>query len=223
MAKEYGTRRTTRQKSSAPQQFLTVLVTFVLGYVTASFFDIKTISEWVNTQVLAQHEAKPEAVKATQQNAQLPPKPKFEFYTLLANEKGEAQAQAKAAATSSNAATVAVVVPAKPAVAIAAAGSVKQPAAVKVVEGKPLAATQGNKESYLVQVASLKVRADAEQMKALLTLKGFHVAVVSVSQAQGIWYRVMIGPYLTRLSAQQAQTTLAKSERLNGMLVKTKV
>ena len=101
MARDYGTRRTARQRRAAPQQLLVVAVTFLLGYLTASYFDIETVSHWLNTQVLASHEAKPAPIKSVAQNSQLTPKPKFEFYTLLANEKGGGSTQANKAATNS--------------------------------------------------------------------------------------------------------------------------
>ena len=53
MAREYGNRRSSRQRGGAPHQFLVVIVTFLLGYLTATLFDVETISHWMNTQVLA--------------------------------------------------------------------------------------------------------------------------------------------------------------------------
>ena len=87
MARNYGSRRTIRSRSRGPNQFLVITVTFLLGYLTASFFDVGSISHWVNTQVLAHHEIKKTLDTMDVHQAAIPPKPKFEFYTLLANEK----------------------------------------------------------------------------------------------------------------------------------------
>lgn len=233
MARDYGTKRSTHHRRSAPHQLLVIAVTFLLGYLTATFWDPQTISTWMNTQVLANHEKPQVAAKSEPQRAQVPPKPKFEFYTLLANEKGASQPEA----SNSNAArpTTATVTstPAKPtpvsngtaAITAAANTSVKpktpgttQTASVKVAEGKPLTAAQSGKGSFLVQVAAFKARQDAEHLKGLLILKGFDVRVVPVTNAQGNWFRVVVGPYANRVLAQKAQITLAKNERLRGMV-----
>ncbi len=89
MAKDYGNRRAAR-RNRGPHQFLVIIVTFLFGYITASFLDVQTISQWVNTQVLAQHDDEKAPTKVAQEHKQVPPKPKFEFYTLLANERGPA-------------------------------------------------------------------------------------------------------------------------------------
>lgn len=238
MARDYGSKRTTRSRTNAPQQVLVVIVSFLLGYLTACILDVGTISHWLNSQVLAHNEAKPQPTKVAEppQQAKIPPKPKFEFYTLLANEKRAPQPATSApvtavaashpvatpvapvrAATSTAGTSVASV--AHPSLAVKSA--TQSPVGVKVAEGKPLSTTtsQASKGAYLVQVASFKAQSDAEHMKALLTLKGFSVSVVPISSpTQGNWFRVIIGPYANRDLAQKAQVTLAKTERLNGMV-----
>jgi len=216
MAKDYGNRRSTHQKSRGPHQLLVVAVTFLLGYATATVVDIQTVSHWVNTQVLNSEHSNTATPKATQK-AEIPAKPKFEFYTLLANDKVEPKQQSSKASAQNDTKTSTV---AKTVTNTPASDSTNQnPATVTVAEGKPLAPSQSNnKGSFLVQVASFKARKDAEQMKGLLTLKGFDVNVVSVTHANGNWYRVVIGPYPNRQSAQQVQVSIAKTEHLNGMV-----
>ncbi|WP_298625488.1 SPOR domain-containing protein [uncultured Legionella sp.] len=233
MARDYGTRRTTRQKGSAPHQLLVIAVTFLLGYLTATFFDVQTVSTWLNTQVLAGHEQQ-QPTKPEPQQAQIPPKPKFEFYTLLANDKSAAQSAAHSNAN--RPAQVKTATPSAPtssptvngaaAITTAArntavkpnANALHQPAAVKVAEGKALTPAPVTKGNFMVQVAAFKARQDAEHMKGLLILKGFNVNVVPVTNTQGNWFRVVVGPYSNKGLAQQAQTTLAKTERLRGMV-----
>ena len=188
----YGKRRPVRHKSNAPHQALLILVSFFFGYLTASFMDLDKLGHWINTQLLTEHEVKPVAAPAV---AAVPTKPKFEFYTLLANEKGPSSAPTASVPAPSQTAAV--------------------PAQVAVAKAAAPQATTG---PYVVQVASFKARADAEQMKGLLTLKGFDVEVVPLVQAQGNWFRVVVGPYLNKETAQKAQITLAKTERLNGMV-----
>lgn len=231
MARDYGSRRSARRSSSAPQQFLLIVVTFLLGYLTASVVDINTLSQWMNKQVLAHHEVKKEPVKAVAQQPELPPKPKFEFYTLLANEKTPNATQSQAAGNSTNRNSINSTVTAQTTSTVAvnsAANSSKtnslnrqSPGAVKVTEAKPVSPSQPStsKGSYSVQVAAFKFRQDAERMKGLLTLKGFDVNVVAVTTpTKGTWFRVMIGPYANRALAQRAQINLARTEKLHGMV-----
>lgn len=215
MAKDYGNRRPTRQKNSIPNQALVILFSFLVGYLVATAFDIEKLTTWMNTQVLAHHEAKPHAAKPTPQHAQLPPKPKFEFYTLLANDKG-GQTHNSSHHVAQNP------VPTPSTAQVAAAKpiekQVQQVATAKSTETKPVAPSPSSKSAYMVQVASFKLKKDADQMKALLTLKGYDVNVATISQAQGNWFRVIVGPYNNKSSAQQAQISLAKNERLRGMV-----
>ncbi|CCD09425.1 TPA: SPOR domain-containing protein [Legionella pneumophila subsp. pneumophila] len=226
MAKDYGNRRAAR-RNRGPHQFLVVIVTFLFGYITASFLDVQTISQWVNTQVLAQHDDEKAPTKVVQEHKQVPPKPKFEFYTLLANERGPAS-QASSQQNIDNHAADKTSTPIQKTantVTVAVNNSVKSTITnptpqtpVKVAEAKPTTMQQPNKGAYLVQVASFKARQDAEQMKGMLILKGFDVSVVPVTQAQGNWFRVVVGPYPNKALAQKAQMNLAKTEHLNGMV-----
>jgi cell division protein FtsN len=209
MSRDYGSRRPAKQRSSTPQQVLVIAFSFLLGYFTATVFDVEKLTHWMNTEVLAAHESKPQPTKPVPHQAQLPPKPKFEFYTLLANEKGSKEHNA-AQNTSSHASTTEVA-------AKSNESQIPQAAIVKGAETKPVVSSQPNNVAFLVQVASFKMRKDAEQMKATLTLKGYDVNVVAI-QAQGTWFRVVVGPYHNKLLAQQAQATLAKNERLRGMV-----
>ncbi|HAZ7572204.1 SPOR domain-containing protein [Legionella sp. PATHC032] len=226
MAKDYGNRRTSR-RNKGPHQFLVIIMTFLFGYLTASFLDVQTISQWVNTQVLAQHDAEKAPTKVAQEHKQVPPKPKFEFYTLLTNERGSAPQAASQQNTDNHAAdksstptqknTSTVTAAVNTTVKSTIANSTPQ-TSVKVAEAKPTTPQQLNKGAYLVQVASFKARQDAEQMKGMLILKGFDVSVVPVTQAQGNWFRVVVGPYPNKALAQKAQINLAKTEHLNGMV-----
>ncbi|STY30027.1 Sporulation domain-containing protein [Legionella wadsworthii] len=241
MTKEYGNRRSSRSRGGASNQFLVMTLTFLVGYLTASFFDIETLSHWINSQVVAHQEIKKEPAKHQAQNSAIPPKPKFEFYTLLTNEKvPNSQPNANTAAPSPTATN--------PAVATPSSASITTPnvktASVNVANAATSAAAQVKNNSskiqhslgvnknatvrsnatiekgkFLVQVASFKARKDAEQMKGTLILKGFSVYIIPVSHAlKGNWFRVVVGPYPNRSLAQQAQIALAKNERLHGMV-----
>lgn len=232
MGREYSsTKRPARARSRAPNQFLVITITFLLGYFTATVFDIETITRWLNAQVLAHQDANKAPNKSqAQQQAAIPPKPKFEFYTLLTNEKEKAATAPASARASANSTAVAAANPAnaaalQTAINTATTSAVKattprvaQAVAVKVVDAKPVAPAVG-RGAFSVQVASFKARQDAEHMKGLLTLKGFNVSVVPINHSnRGVWFRVVVGPYANRILAQKAQVDLARNERLRGML-----
>ena len=226
MAREHSNKRPAKKRSSASQQFLVITVTFLLGYLTATVCDNETISHWIDAQVLAHHEMnqagqqnKPKA----QQEAAIPPKPKFEFYTLLANEKVPNTELAKTNATA--AANTAVAKNAESAVQTAAVNTAgatvpKTTHPAVAVVNKPAAPVASGRGAYSVQVASFKARHDAEHMKGVLSLKGFSVTIVPINHAtKGNWFRVVVGPYANRTLAQNAQIDLAKRARLQGMIV----
>ncbi|KTC86069.1 MULTISPECIES: SPOR domain-containing protein [Legionella] len=229
MAKDYGKRRPIRQKSSAPKQLFWILASFLAGYLTATVFDFTSLSSWVNANILAKrHEAKPQSqtqVAAKEKEPELP-KPKFEFYTLLAK-GGNAPVVVPSPKPTASVLTKPV---SQPAVAVGNAAAVvpnkqgtapaRSPATIAVTESKPIAPAGSNKDNYQIQIASFKRKQDAEQMKAGLTLKGFDVSVVAVSQSQGTWFRVIVGPFGSRAAAEKAQLSLAQSERVKGMIRK---
>lgn len=235
MGRQYSSnKRSSRQKGGAPQQFLIVIVTFMLGYLTATVFNAEKLSNWVSAQVLEHSQEKKQPVKAETQQAQVPPKPKFEFYTLLANEKAAGSTTQTGTNTTANrpanrptptasvtraASTAAVVTTTARSATKSTAPNSQQHAPAKVATTPVASSAQASRGSYLIQVAAFKARSDAEHMKGMLILKGFNVNVVPIShQTKGVWYRVVVGPYANRVLAQKAQETLARNERLRGMV-----
>lgn len=218
MAKDYGRKTAVRHKISWSKQLLLVLVCFLLGYLSASVFDFTSLNGWVNTQ-LAQHQV---ISKPAPQQAQLP-KPKFEFYTLLTNERVQPstpQVANTATAPRSVPSSVQSVVQSAAVAAETVAKIKPQSVAAAVVNAKPVAVTTGtiNKNAYLIQVASFKVKNEAERMKASLAIKGFPVSIAMINQQQITWYRVVLGPYASRPEAEKARMFIAKSERIVGMI-----
>lgn len=214
MAKDYGRSRPQRRGNSGSKQFLMVLLAFLIGYLTASVFDFVSLSHWVNTKLMAQQNNAPTASEMVAKKTELP-KPKFEFYTLLANGRTLTPANQK---TAEKPASTAAVVEAKP-TAIASTAS------LQTAENKPTVPNQAplannTKESYIIQVGSFKTPPEAERMKATLILKGFSVNIVPVAQANQTWYRVIIGPYHSQSDAQKVQIAFAQSEHVRGMIRK---
>lgn len=102
---------------------------------------------------------------------------------------------------------------------------------VAVAEGKPVLAAQPppsspnvvTREAYMIQIAAVTRRQDAERMKASLVLKGYGVMIISPSQSNINWYRVVIGPFHSRAEAEKAQIMVARTEHIQGMIRKIDV
>lgn len=216
MAKDYR-RRQTRQKRGASSQFFWVLASFLCGYLAATVFDFASLSRWVDKNILAKQNDESPETKVVAKNTGLP-KPKFEFYTLLAKDQ-------RPPAPLSKPTQVMQVKPSSPAQPPAASTKAIAPVisaqpTVPVAESKPLSPPNVNKDAYFLQIASFKTRQDAERMKAAFTLKGFDVSVVAALPQQGSWFRVVLGPFHSRLAAEKVQLAIARSEHIKGMIRK---
>jgi cell division protein FtsN len=214
MAKDYGRNRPQRRGNTGSKQFLMVLLAFLIGYLTASVFDFVSLSHWINTTLMAQqNNATTNANPVVAKKAELP-KPKFEFYTLLANGRTlppSPKIQEKPP-------TAGAKIDEKPATTIQSSQVVDNKTSLpKVITTSIASAT---KESYIIQVGSFKTTPEAERMKASLILKGFSVSIVPVTQAHVTWYRIIIGPYNSHADAQRAQLAFAQNEHVKGMIRK---
>ena len=225
MAKDYG-RRPSRQRSSAPKQVFWVLASFLGGYLAATVFDFTSLTTWINTQVLGQQNEQKNTAQVVAKPNEMP-KPKFEFYTLLAKDRSApAQVTHQVNPATMAAQTKVVVSPSSPAASVSntptpAAANQQTQIPVAVTESKPITvANTSSKESYLLQLASFKNKQEAERLKAALTLKGFDVHVAMSSQQQGNWFRVVLGPFHSRGDAEKARMAVARRERITGMIRK---
>lgn len=222
MAGHYRKKKIARRNSNWLGQLLLVSVIFVAGYMSASIYNLTSLSAWVGTHVLAKSGTQP---MIALQPAQLP-KPKFEFYTLLANEKvaGSGTMQpatsAQAPATPAIAAAPVKALPLHAPLAPVAAVVATVGAAPVVSATKVPAFPVNTKGAYLVQVGSFKSMREAERMKVSLVMKGFDVKIAMVNQQRVNWYRVIIGPFGSKTQAQQAQLAFARSEHVMGMIRK---
>jgi cell division protein FtsN len=221
MAREYAHRKHTTRRNQASHQLVLIVLSFLAGYLAAYLCDAEHLRLFINKQISTNSESpkKQTPKPKTHQTAQAA-KPKFEFYTLLANEKAGAKTQTalrpKPLATPPSAASPTLApetadVPKKPT-------EKAKPLAVKITEGKPLLPVAAVKSNFVVQVAAFNAKKDAEQMRANLTLKGYSVSIVPIKQTTGTWFRVILGPYSSKLAAEKAQITVARNEHLRGMI-----
>jgi cell division protein FtsN len=121
------------------------------------------------------------------------------------------QAGAAVAPAGTNGSTAAgrkqAVIPSPP--AAARGGDPAAPAPAKATEGAKASGT--TKETYNLQVASYRERAKADETAKKLGPLGFKPRVLAVDlPAKGRWYRVVIGGFDSRESAQKAADRVAK-------------
>lgn len=210
MAGHYKKRNAPRRSGNMSGQLLLVLAVFIAGYMSASFCDIASLTQWINAHFLAKNSTQL-IIKPNLQQAQLP-KPKFEFYTLLANER----VAGITPATSLPTAVLPVkALPLHAPLAPTAVLATAKPAPVLTAQKAPVSTS---KDNYLVQVASFKSMQEAERMKVSLVMKGFDVKIATINQQQVNWYRVIIGPFSSRSQAQQAQLVFSRREHIMGMI-----
>lgn len=127
-------------------------------------------------------------------------KPQFDFYNVLPQ------------SDNSKSSTAPVAPPAKQPKVIDNSHSIKNITATKP-SNPPAATAQPTNVKFYLQVASLKNYADADALKADLTLQGYAVSVAKVNIGNDVRYRVNIGPYPTLERAQTDQKILRSNNR----------
>ena len=64
---------------------------------------------------------------------------------------------------------------------------------------------------YLMQCASFRTRAQAEEMKAKIAFQGFEALIRRSSGNNGDWFRVILGPFESKRDAERTRHTLRRS------------
>ena len=154
------------------------------------------------------------------ESAKPPPKPRFEFYTLLEVVVPEEDLAApppppaKATPETKDASTDEVA-PATNEASTKEAAPAKQEA--------PACGSDTTQGPYIVQIASFKSPKDADGLKARLILNGFNPVVQSVViSGEEKRYRVRLGPYPDRGSLETARMRLRASGYDNPLVVQVK-
>jgi len=160
-------------------------LSFVCGYMLAWFYSPELLTTWFQT-----HVSQGSSVEASGVDVAELPKPKFEFYTLLTQDKTKPR----------DVTLPLVTTPPKAAVAPA------------VVEA------ENQTKPYILQLASFQRREDAEHMLAGLVMRGFEANINTTTQQGAAWHRVVMGPFASRLQAEKVQGTIAKSEHISGIV-----
>lgn len=179
-------RRSRNSNSGKPAWVWFVLGNFVGGFVVFMIF----------LTGLKQESARPAAPAAAGPAAQQPAedrqRPRFDFYTLLAENE------------------VSVPAPPTPKPAPRAETRSEGPEPQPPAES-PRTPPAADDESlvYILQAASFKDAAEAERLRVQLTLSNLAVRVETATDSRGTWHRVLVGPYHNRSQVAKARETLA--------------
>ena len=175
------------------------------------------------TWVMLGHDPAAEQVRATVERtvghsigvepAKPPPKPKFEFYTLLPemevvvpDEELPSPSPAPAASSTTDESSAADT-------AVTAGATVED-------DPRSDAETALKSGHYILQVASFKKMKDADGLKAQLTLLGYKPVVQTVAiDSDEKWHRVRIGPYADRDALEAARVRLRTDGHDNPLVV----
>ena len=87
-----------------------------------------------------------------------------------------------------------------------------------VTTAKPTKVLVTKPKQHLLQVAAFETASAARQLQAKLLLQGFDVKVNSSKQGSTLWYKVSVGPFLSKLKALQAKQKLSTAH-FDSMLV----
>ena len=71
-------------------------------------------------------------------------------------------------------------------------------------------AQEKSDKRYLMQCASFRTRAQAEEMKAKIAFQGLEALIRHSSGSSGDWFRVILGPYESKRDAEKAKHSLRK-------------
>ncbi len=192
-----------------------VITGLIVGVFVMSLFKLEPGNDAIKRVKSVDDTKKPAAeTPATSAN-----KPKFEFYTLLSESEVIVPAEALPEKTPP---------PPPPPTKVEVEEAKKADAAraQAILEGKtpppaPVVKKEENIKFYL-QAGSFPERAKAETVRAQLLLSGQDVHIESSQIGDKTWYRVLVGPFVSREQLGVAQKQLANSGFNNLLLQQRK-
>ena len=213
MPRDYKHRATRRRKRSKLSPWVLVITGLLLGLFIAflvyikmqasqeppAFFQESLLPPAEETRPNTTAETPAEAVEEAPQAQALPPKPRFDFYTLLPEMEVVVPDEA-------------VAPPPPPPVQQPAAAT--KPAAQQPETATPAAITTTSSTpagTYLLQVGSFRNGEQAERFRAELALLGLQTSIQKVTiDNKDTYHRVRVGPFRDTDSLNKARSRLSK-------------
>ena len=82
----------------------------------------------------------------------------------------------------------------------------------------PATQTKVAAPQYLIQTAAYRALTSAEKLKSQLLSQGFSPKIQKIEAEDGIWYRVIVGPFPSETIALHQKKRLSKSH-IQGILI----
>lgn len=197
-----------------------------LGIVLGGLITFGLMSQWQNIPLInkaqapiqADNQSAPvQSIATKEQTSEAGPR--FDFYTLLPNLNVDIEEPSNPVMPSETKAKPAVTVskptPAKPSSITSASEQVSPP--------KRQASTEKT-DAYIIQIASFRKEEQAESLKATLALSGYETHIQSIVMHDSeTWYRLYLGPFTNRLSAQKTKAKLESEQKMNSLIMKINV
>lgn len=198
-----------RQKTQKPRQggwarkMVMLAVIFSCGYLAASYFSISALKVLIYQTMSSENSAgKSPVLTSVKKNTE---KPTFEFYTLLTDEPQSAGKSKQRNRKTQSAIKQNRIQEDKKNLA-------------RVASAKASASKANGQHRFLVQIASFRNEKDAQKLKAEFILKGYTVKINPIKTQNARWFRVLVGPFDSKKIAVKAQTEIARSEHVKGMI-----
>lgn len=242
MPKDYRKRTASRRRSNSNLSWVIFGVLIGVVLAVAFFWNHNAPHHTLATHPISKASTHTTVTVAAKKSAATTPE--FDFYTVLPNMQVTPNTPAKPAPapvvpTAAAPAAVITTPPATNAVPTTTSAvntSPATPPAATIVEAKPATTTPSKPApaaaapttadvaaneptNYLLQMASLKNYADADRMKAQLTMQGFDVYIQSFNVNGQTFNRIVMGPYSSKQTALQQQAQLQK-HHIASILIK---
>ena len=230
MKKKIEKQSTRTQPSQKLSGLWLCFLMFVVGYLSASFFDFNQVVNLLRNR-LGTH---PLVENGNQyQPSDRPPveeqHPTLEFYTLLTN-KADLQMVSSTKVNKTEPRSAHVLPQHPPAQPMEL--SVTAPAATLPAPASGSLSLEAQSRSHVasdlelskvrygIQVGSFRSETEAKRMRDKLRLRGYPVMITRITQESIDWYRVIVGPVATLTQSQQLQSSLERSDHIKGMIHK---
>ena len=132
-----------------------------------------------------------------------PPKTNFDFYRLLPRKEVRIDDSDLAGGTPA---------PTERTAALPSDPAVRQP--VSIPDTRPSGARE-----YRVQVGSFRQKKEADRLRASLALGGFESSLQTANTENGIWHRVMLGPFRGWEAAEAAKARVLTARGIEARIV----
>lgn len=214
MPRDYKHRATRKRKRSKLSPWVLVITGLLLGLFIAflvfikmqtsqeppAFFQESLLPPVEETRPNTTAETPAEAVEEAPQAQALPPKPRFDFYTLLPEMEVVVPDEE--------------VAPPPPAPPVQQPAAATKPAAQQPETATPAVITTTSStpaETYLLQAGSFRNGEQAERFRAELALLGLQTSIQKVTiDNKDTYHRVRVGPFRDTDSLNKARSRLSK-------------